>query len=188
MTGTTRPCGAPTAREGAQRGDRGLDEERRDAEAEAVARLERFLAALAQGHQLGHVHLVEGGEHGRGVLCGDEIARDGQAALRHALARLGASPGRTWRRRRYDRRGRLGGLGRQGRWRRRGSRSCWTLRRRSRRRRNRRRRLDLAGDVLLGDAAGIAAAGDSGQRHVVRLGHLARRRGGLLIRLGVLGG
>ena len=34
----------------------------------------------------------------------------------------------------------------------------------------------LAGDVRLGDASGLAAAGHAGERDVVRLGHLARGR------------
>ena len=48
---------------------------------------------------------------------------------------------------------------------------------------------ELAGgaDVLLGDAAGVAAAGDTGQRDIVRLGHLARGRRRLLAVLAVLG-
>ena len=40
-------------------------------------------------HQLGHVHLVEGGQHGRGALRLDEVAGDRQAALRHAHAFFG---------------------------------------------------------------------------------------------------
>ena len=76
-----------------QRRDRGLDEERRDAEADAVALLERFLLPLAQRHHRRHVHLVEGGEHGGGVLRLDQAARDRLAALGHAHARLAAAAG-----------------------------------------------------------------------------------------------
>ena len=77
-------------RERAQRADRRLDEERREAEADAVALLERLLVALAQRHHRGHVHLVEGGEHRRGALRLDEPPGDRGAALRHAHALFGA--------------------------------------------------------------------------------------------------
>ncbi len=73
-------------RKPAQRADGGLDEERRDAEADAVPLLERLLVPLAQRHDGRHVHLVEGGEHRRGALRLDEPPGDRRAALRHAHA------------------------------------------------------------------------------------------------------
>ena len=84
------------AREFLQRGDRGLHEERRDAEADAVLRLERFLLSLAQRHHRRHVHFIERRQQRGRLLRFDEAARDRRAALGHALARFGA-------RRRYRR-------------------------------------------------------------------------------------
>ena len=93
------------ARERAQRADRGLDEERRDAEADAVLLLERLLVPLAQRHHRGHVDFVEGAEHRRGALRLDQPLGDGRAPLRHAHALFGAVAGGT-RRRLGDRTGR----------------------------------------------------------------------------------
>ena len=76
----------------AQRADRGLDEERREAEADAEALLERHLVALADRHDAGHVDLVEGREHRGGALRFDEALGDRGAALRHAHALFGADP------------------------------------------------------------------------------------------------
>ena len=98
-----------------------------------MALLERLLAALAQRHQLGHVDLVEGGEHGRRALRLDEVARDRQAALRHAHAlsarvpgarggaggrpaRPASAPWRAARRRRSGRRGAGAAAGGAGAW------------------------------------------------------------------------
>ena len=67
--------------------------------------LERLLAPLAQRHDGGHVDLVEGREHRRGVLRLDQPPRDRRAALRHALRvprgarRCGAAARPAWRRR-----------------------------------------------------------------------------------------
>ena len=71
------------SRELAKRGDRRLDEERRDAEADAVARLERLFPALAERHDRRHVDLVEGREHRGRLLRLDQPPGDGRAALRH---------------------------------------------------------------------------------------------------------
>ncbi len=73
-----------------QRADRRLDEERRDAEADAVALLERLLVTLAQRHHGGHVDLVEGRQHRRGALRLDEPPGDRRAPLRHPHALFGA--------------------------------------------------------------------------------------------------
>src|SRR4051794_9180794 len=78
------------ARKVAERADHRLDEEGRQAEPHAVAILERLLVALPERHDAGHVHLVEGGEHGRGALHFNEAPRDRGAPLRHAHALLGA--------------------------------------------------------------------------------------------------
>ena len=62
-------------------------------EADAVLLLKRLLAPLAQRHHGGHVHLVEGGEHGGVVLRLDEPAGDRRAALGHAHAFFAAVAG-----------------------------------------------------------------------------------------------
>ena len=64
-----------------QRRDARLDEERGDAEADAVLLLEDLLAPLAQRHERGHVDLVERRQHRRGALRLDQPSGDGCAAL-----------------------------------------------------------------------------------------------------------
>ena len=57
--------------------DGGLDEERHEAELDAVLLLEHVLVLVAQGHDGRHVDFVERGEHRRRVLRILEAARDG---------------------------------------------------------------------------------------------------------------
>ena len=64
----------------------GLHEEAHEAELGAMLLLEDILVTGAQGHDLGHVDLVEGRQHGGGVLGVLEAARDGLAQLGHAHA------------------------------------------------------------------------------------------------------
>ena len=88
-----------------QRRHAGLHENDMEADAHAVALLEAVPMGLPQGHDLGHVHLVEGGEHGGGVLrLAPEAAGDGLAQARHlhlllargpVAARRGAATGAT---------------------------------------------------------------------------------------------
>src|SRR3546814_1666349 len=62
----------------------------------AVLLLEGLLVLLPQGHHRAHVALVEGGEHGRGVLRLLQAPRDGlaQPGHAHALFALSAGGGR----------------------------------------------------------------------------------------------
>ena len=76
-----------------QRDDAGLDEERHEAEPHAVLLLEAVAVALAQRHHRAHVHLVEGGEHGGGVLRLLEALGDALAQPRHAHALLARAGG-----------------------------------------------------------------------------------------------
>ena len=46
--------------------------------------LEQLLVAFAQFHHRTHIHLVEGRQHGGGVLCVFQTPRDGLAQARHA--------------------------------------------------------------------------------------------------------
>ena len=108
------------------------------------------------------------------------------AALRHALARLRCGAGRT--------RGAAATTGaagvrclRGGQRRGRGAAGACRCRARQLAPLRRRWRRDSAGDVLLGDAAGVAAAGDRDEVDAVRLGHLARGRRRLLAVLAGLG-
>src|SRR3546814_11079179 len=68
----------------------------REAELHAVLLLEGLLVLLPQGHHRAHVALVEGGEHGRGVLRLLQAPRDGlaQPGHAHALFALSAGGGR----------------------------------------------------------------------------------------------
>ena len=70
--------------------------------------LEQPLVAVPHLHDRRHVHLVEGGEHGGGVLRFLEAARDGLAQLGHAHALLAGFGGGSVGARRG--RGRWGGL------------------------------------------------------------------------------
>src|SRR3546814_17341768 len=65
----------------------------------AVLLLEGLLVLLPQGHLRAHVALVEGGEHGRGVLRLLQAPRDGlaQPGHAHALFELSAGGGRSGR-------------------------------------------------------------------------------------------
>ena len=78
-----------------------------EAELHAVLLLEQILVALAHIHDRGHVHLVERGEHGGGVLRFLEPAGDRLAQLGHAHALFPRLGGRRIRRARRLRRGRL---------------------------------------------------------------------------------
>ena len=64
----------------------GLHEEAHEAELGAMLLLEDVLVAGAQSHHFAHVDLVEGRQHGGGVLGVLEAARDGLAQLGHAHA------------------------------------------------------------------------------------------------------
>src|SRR5262249_46614083 len=75
---------------GPQRLDRRLDEERHDAEADAVLLLERLLVLRPQRRHGGQVGLVEGGQDGGAVLGGDQAFGDALADRRHALAGFAA--------------------------------------------------------------------------------------------------
>ena len=55
--------------------------------------LKAFLVFRAQTHDLGHVALVEGGEHRSGVLCLDKAFRDSLPDLWHLLASNAACAG-----------------------------------------------------------------------------------------------
>jgi hypothetical protein len=77
-----------------QRVDDGLHEEGHEAELDAVLLHEVVLVFGAQGHDGGHVDLVEGGEHRGLVLGGDEALGDALAQRGH-LAPAGARAGIT---------------------------------------------------------------------------------------------
>ncbi len=79
---------ALTAGHLAQRLDAGLHEEAHEAELHVVALLEQLLVLVAQLHDGAHVHVVERGEHGGGVLRVLEAPGDGLAQARHAHALL----------------------------------------------------------------------------------------------------
>src|SRR5690606_22246633 len=101
----------------------GLGEEAHEAQANVVRLLERLLVFFAQLHDGGHVHLVEGGEDGRGLLGADQALGDALADLAHRhLANaggvevdghgLGRCSGGGWRRAGAGRGdGRRGGFG-----------------------------------------------------------------------------
>ncbi|MNQ57715.1 hypothetical protein D3C85_718820 [compost metagenome] len=61
----------------------GLGEEGHEAQLHAVALLEDFLVLGAQGHDVGHVHLVEGGQLGGRVLGFLQATGDGLTQARH---------------------------------------------------------------------------------------------------------
>ena len=63
-----------------------LHEEAHEAELHAVLLLEQLLVLVAQAHHRAHVDLVEGRQHGGGVLRVLEAARDGLAQPRHVHA------------------------------------------------------------------------------------------------------
>ena len=71
-----------------QRLHAGVHEEAHEAELHAVLLLEQVLVLVAQRHHRAHVDLVEGREHGGGVLRLLEAARDGLAQPRHLHALL----------------------------------------------------------------------------------------------------
>ena len=77
--------------------------------------LENILVAGTQAHDLGHVDLVEGRQHGGGILRFLEAARDGLAQLRHFHAlfarRIIDGRGRTHRDRSRHRSSRVGKSG-----------------------------------------------------------------------------
>jgi hypothetical protein len=69
-----------------QRLHAGAHEEAHEAELHAVLLLEQVAILTAHRHHMRHVDLVEGREHGGGVLCVLEPARDGLAQSRHLHA------------------------------------------------------------------------------------------------------
>ena len=69
-----------------QRLDAGAHEETHEAELHAVFLLEQVLVLIAHMHHSAHVDLVEGREHGGGVLCVLQAARNGLAQPRHVHA------------------------------------------------------------------------------------------------------
>ena len=69
-----------------QRLDAGAHEEAHEAELHAVLLLEQLLELIAQAHDRAHVDLVEGRQHGGGVLCVLQAPRDGLAQPRHVHA------------------------------------------------------------------------------------------------------
>ena len=87
-----------------QRLDHRLGEEAHEAELRAVLLLEHVLVLAAQVHHRAHVHVVERGQHGGGVLGVLQAARDGLAQLRHLHALFA-------RRHRPERRARAPGRG-----------------------------------------------------------------------------
>ena len=90
--------------------DDGLREEGHEAEFETVLFDEVVLVFGAQGHDGGHVDLVEGREHGGFVLSGDEALGDFLAQRGHLAARLA---GTCWDGGLRGRRGGDGGWGRR---------------------------------------------------------------------------
>ena len=84
-----------------QGGDAGFDEKAHEAELHAVAFLEDVLVLTTERHHRGHIHLVEGGEHGGGLLRLLQPARDRLAQPRHphAVFAFVDFPGRGRRRR-----------------------------------------------------------------------------------------
>src|SRR4051794_40900508 len=109
-----------------------------------MALLECLAAARANGHDGRHVHLVEGGEHGRGALGLEQALGNRLTTARHALAGLFTGAG-CW------------GLG--GRWRswRLLHAAVWSA--------------DLFFDVLAGDATASAGTFDAREIEAVLLGH-----------------
>ena len=132
--------------------DAGLHEEGHEAQPGAVLLLEIVLEPLAQPHHRGHVHLVEGGEHGGGVLRLLEAVGDGAAEPRHLHPLLAVGL--------LARASRRGGLGR------------------GRRRGSARDRRKCGENIFLGGAAVLARGLDGGGRNALLLGELARRRTG----------
>ena len=159
--------------------DAGLHEEAHEAELHAVLLLEQLLVLVAQRHDRAHVDLVEGRQHGGGVLRLLQAARDGLAQPRHA-----ARAPRARHRRRGD-----------------GARICTAAV--GDRRRRRGGALDRRQHVALGDAAVLAGAVDLARRRrrsrprscaptaaaaCAARRPRARRRGCRLRRFGRLGG
>ena len=71
-----------------QRLHAGLDEEPHQAELDAVLLLERIAIFAPELHHRAHIHVVERGEHGGGVLRFLQPLGDGLAKPRHAHALL----------------------------------------------------------------------------------------------------
>ena len=150
-----------------QRLDAGLHEEAHEAELHAVALLEQVLVLAPELHDGAHVHVVERGEHGCGVLRVLEAPGDGLAQSRHAHALLARR--HRWRptgaRICVDRHGRKRRRGRVGRRPRRvGAGRCRRLGRRG------------GGDhILFQDLAAPAGAVHVGRGDPLLLHHLAGR-------------
>ena len=85
----------------------GFDEEAHEAELDAVLLLEGFAIILPELHHRAHIHVVERGEHGGGVLRLLQPLGDGQAQPRHAHALLARGVVRCERRAGRGRRFRL---------------------------------------------------------------------------------
>ena len=64
------------ARDGFECFDDGFDEERHEAEFDAIFGEEAVLKFFAHVHDSGHVTLIEGGEDGGGLLGADELVGD----------------------------------------------------------------------------------------------------------------
>ena len=76
--------------------DAGLHEEAHEAQLHAVLLLEQLLVLVAQRHGRRHVDLVEGRQHGGGVLRILQAARDGEAQARHLHTLLARGIRRRW--------------------------------------------------------------------------------------------
>ena len=88
-----------------------LGEKAHEAKLDAVLFLKQVLVGIAQVHHRLHVHLVEGGQHGGGVLgvlqpLGDGLAQTGHLDPLFALASLGLGRSFCSRSRRFGRLGR----------------------------------------------------------------------------------
>ena len=143
----------------AERLDGGARDERHVGELDAVALLVLVLFFFAQLDDARHVHLEDGVDVGVGVLGLDHALGDDGAHLGHGDELAGL-------------RLRSGGLGRSGRAAgaaagRLSACGCGAA-------------FEVAEDVLLGDAAGGAGAGDGGEIDVVFCGDLADERRGAL--------
>ena len=171
-----------------------LGEKAHEAQLHAVLLLEQFLVGIAQVHHRLHVHLVEGGEHGRSVLCFLQAPRDGLAQPGHLhplFAPIVIGIHRTTRLRRDRRRsrsrlGRLrGGSGRDRgrcrrsnrRWLRCGGRRGGDTGNRSRGRLRRGRQHVFLEDLAATTRTADIGIGQPGFRHQL-LGARRRRHGG----------
>ena len=70
--------------------DNGFGKETHEAQFCAVLLFENVLELVAQRHDRGHVHFIESGEHGGGVLGFLQAPGDGEAKPGHLHALFGA--------------------------------------------------------------------------------------------------